>query len=186
MAGRVVTACNRPQISQLGGTVEADVDGDQPADGLSVVRGARGAVVFAGVVVITCIGAVAMALDFTGRASTAPLTIGLPAIGMSLVVLVRDARRWWHVRRGVVPGMAGGSRWERLRGNPYLWLAVFLVAFYLLGALWSLVVFSVTLMRIRGGLAWIPVLLITVGSSIVFYLVVEVLLREELYSGVLL
>jgi hypothetical protein len=147
-------------------------------------RATRGALGFAIVVLTVCVGAVVMALDFTGRASTAPLTVGLPAVAMAVAIVVRDALAFRNARVALGDDHQGGEPLtERLRANPYTWLVLFVVAFFALGALGSLVVFGVALIRLRAALPWNRALAVTGGSALALFLIAEVGLGEHLYRG---
>ncbi|NUL45790.1 hypothetical protein F7P69_11385 [Cellulosimicrobium funkei] len=134
-----------------------------------------GAVAFACLCLGVAVGASVLALGFPGRAGLAPLTVGIPTVILMMVVVIHEIR---HLRRGRVR--------NPLVANPYLWVALYAVTFYVLGALAALAILSFTLIRFRGGQSWKATLIATAAAALAFFVMTETVLGESLYRGVFL
>ncbi|MFH5822320.1 tripartite tricarboxylate transporter TctB family protein [Georgenia sp. AZ-5] len=142
------------------------------------IEGTVSAVLFALSCLVGAGAAAVVALDFAGRAGLAPLIVAVPTAALAAVVLIQEITRWRSGRRRTAR--------RRLIENPYAWISTYAAAFYLLGALGALVLFSTSLMRWRGHQPWRMTLIVTVGTAVAFFVATEVLLEESLYRGVFL
>lgn len=131
-----------------------------------------GAVTFV-ILALLLVGAATLnAIGFPGKAGLAPLTVGIPTTVLLAIIAIRELR---HFKRA--------SKRVDLRVNAYFWILVFVVAFYALGAIGALIVFSVGLLKIRGERTWKVTLIYTAVSATAFFLLTETVLGESLYRG---
>jgi len=140
--------------------------------------------------------AVYQAFSFGPRARLMPLIIGIPTFLLSVAVLVAELVAQWRGKKRAGSAM-DASRVEepitpeekRVRSRretaAVLWLLGLVVIIWLTGLIWAIPVFLILFLRLQGHEPWKVTLPISLGTWMVVYLLFVVILKMELYNGLL-
>lgn len=140
--------------------------------------------------------AVYEAFSFGLAARLLPLIIGIPAFCLSVLVLGAElhAQRRNTGQDSKVDGDSGGADDQSLQDERSLarkewtviaWLAGLVLFIYLIGILWAIPIFLILFMRLQGREPWKATLSVSFGTIAFIYLLFIVILRMQLYQGVL-
>lgn len=140
--------------------------------------------------------AVYQAFSFDPRARLMPLIIGIPTFLLSTAVLVVELVAQWKGKKQTGGAMdasrvkeAATEEEKRSRSRreiaAVLWLIGLIVIIWLAGLLWSIPIFLILFLRLQGHESWKLTLPISLGTWAVVYLLFVLVLKMELYTGLI-
>lgn len=148
----------------------------------------RGSLIFALIVWISVVGFLALSFDFTERARILPQFVGVPALVVASLVLLREVKAV-VLRKQVTHGERPAGEdapTEQSRTAEIValaWLAVLVVCVYVLGMLVGSGLFLLAFLRIYGRERWFLNLSITAVLLALMYFVFADLFGIRLYEG---
>jgi hypothetical protein len=137
------------------------------------------------------------ALDFGLAARLMPLVVGVPTFLLSFIVLVMELRSQWKEKPITGEGAMDSSRVGKDLGaeeqrivsrgefSIVLWLLGLVALIWIAGLLWSIPIFLVLFLWLKGREPWRFILPISVGTWLFVYLLFVQLLRMELSTGLI-
>lgn len=142
-------------------------------------------------------GAVYSAFDFSSVARLMPLIVGIPTFVLAAAVLGMEIASQWTGKPKKAGGAMDGSRlgkdlspqerrtMMRREGSMVLWLIGLVVLIWLIGLLWSIPVFLALFLWLQGREPWRLIISISLGTWAVVYLLFALILKMELYGGLI-